>query len=250
MTPNKTSIRLLLVDDHALFRQGLGRLLEAEEDFDLLEDVDSVAAAIAALERSGVDIVLLDFDLGQETGLDLLKLLRQKAFGGAVLIVTAGLSPSDTLRVLALGAVGIFHKHRSPADLTLAIRTIAAGAPWIDDASRHTLLAGPSSASPGESKSTTLSARERSVLQAVFEGLGNKEIGARLGISEAYVKALMQQLFSKTGVRSRGQLVRVALERQHLDSASFATSPLKEATPIAPEAEHTLGRPWPSRPGR
>ncbi len=222
--PTDPTVRLLLVDDHALFRDGLSRLLAAEQDFEVVGTFNSVETATAAMDDLQVDVVLLDFDLGQETGFELMEILRSRCFAGQVLIVTAGLTSADTLRVLELGAMGIFLKHRSPSDLILAIRSIVAGAPWLDSASMQTLVAAATSVPRQKSASTALNAKEKDVLSAVFEGLTNKEIGTKLGISEAYVKALMQQLFSKTGVRSRSQLVRVALERQALGRTPSGSS--------------------------
>ena len=206
-------IRLLLIDDHGLFREGLSRLLEAESGFELAGNVASVPEAMGAMYDNQVDVVLLDFDLGEQTGLDFLTFLRTQRFAGRVLIVTAGLSNLDTLRVMELGAAGIFLKHRSPSDLVIAIRKIVEGEAWLDSGSLDALVAAASV--PNEvTTPVTLTAKERDVLRAVFAGLTNKEIGTRMGISEAYVKAILQRLFNKTGVRSRSQLVRVALENQ------------------------------------
>jgi DNA-binding NarL/FixJ family response regulator len=213
MMPTEQKIRLLLIDDHGLFREGLSRLLEAESGFELAGNVASVPEAIGAMYSNQVDVVLLDFDLGEQTGLDFLTFLRTQRFPGRVLIVTAGLSNLDTLRVMELGAAGIFLKHRSPSDLVIAIRKIVEGEAWLDSGSLDALVVAASV--PKEAATPlTLAAKERDVLRAVFEGLTNKEIGTRMGISEAYVKAILQRLFDKTGVRSRSQLVRVALENQ------------------------------------
>jgi DNA-binding NarL/FixJ family response regulator len=211
--PTEQKIRLLLIDDHGLFREGLSRLLEAENDFELTGDFASVPEAIGAMYGKQVDVILLDFDLGEQTGLDFLTFLRTQRFAGHVLIVTAGLNNLDTLRVVELGAAGIFLKHRSPSDLVIAIRRIVGGETWLDSGSLDALVAAASV--PNEMTTpVTLTPKERNVLRAVFEGLTNKEIGTRMGISEAYVKAILQRLFNKTGVRSRSQLVRVALENQ------------------------------------
>ena len=206
-------IRLLLVDDHGLFRQGLGRLLETERGFEIAGEAASVAAAIATLD-SNPDVILLDFDLGDHTALDLLAHLRTRKFSGNVLIVTAGLSSLETLTLTQLGVKGIFLKHRSPSDLVLAIRRIVSGEFWFDPTPAETLTISES-AEPA-SRTIALTTKEMDVLKSVFEGLTNKEIGSKLAISEAYVKALLQQLFSKTGVRNRSQLVRVAIEKQLL----------------------------------
>jgi DNA-binding NarL/FixJ family response regulator len=213
MMPTEQKIRLLLIDDHGLFREGLSRLLEAENGFELAGDFASVSEATEAMSGNQVDVVLLDFDLGERTGLEFLALLRTQRFSGRVLIVTAGLSNLDTLRVMELGAAGIFLKHRSPSDLAIAIRKIVDGETWLDSGSLDALISA-ASVHTDQTMPITLTTKERDVLKAVFEGLTNKEIGTRMGISEAYVKALLQRLFNKTGVRSRSQLVRVALEDQ------------------------------------
>jgi len=220
--PTEQKIRLLLIDDHGLFREGLSRLLDAESGFELAGNVASVPEAIGAMYGNQVDVVLLDFDLGEQTGLDFLTFLRTQRFAGRVLIVTAGMSNLDTLRVMELGAAGIFLKDRSPSDLVIAIRKIVEGEAWLDSGSLDALVAAASV--PKEvATPVTLTAKERDVLRAVFAGLTNKEIGTRMGISEAYVKAILQRLFNKTGVRSRSQLVRVALENQSWHGIDFGS---------------------------
>jgi len=208
-------IRLLLVDDHTLFREGLARLLEAESGLQLMGHYSSANEALAAINLDSVDVVLLDFDLGETQGLQFLREVRSVGFRGRVLMVTAGMSDADALQVMQNGASGIFLKHNAPNSLIDAIRRVAAGEPWLDSASLESLFGARSSKSKPPA-SASLNKREREVLKGVFEGLTNKEIGAQLAISESYVKAVMQQLFGKTGVRTRSQLVRVALEK-HLE---------------------------------
>jgi DNA-binding NarL/FixJ family response regulator len=215
MSPDNQPIRLLLIDDHTLFRQSLARLLEAEDDFELVADFSSVDSALDALNRLQVDVVLLDFDLGERNGLEFFPLSKERKFFGHTLVVTGGLSSLDTLRVLKSGASGIFLKHSSPADLLLAIRKIVEGETWLDPKSVDALVTA--AFTPDQNvRSTSMTSRQKDILRAVFEGLSNKEIAARHDISETYVKAILQQLFDKTGVRSRSQLVRVALENPDL----------------------------------
>lgn len=211
MAETKGKIKLLLVDDHTLFREGLARLLEAEDGLRLAGHFASPAEALAA-DLSSVDVVLLDFDLGETGGLRFLRESRDRGFAGRILMVTAGMSDADALRALQDGASGIFLKHNPPTSLVAAIHRVAAGEPWLDAASLQSLIGGASSGAKPHA-SSSLSAREQAVLKGVFEGLTNKEIAGRLEISESYVKAVMQQLFAKTGVRTRSQLVRVAIEK-------------------------------------
>jgi len=213
-------IRLLLVDDHILFRQSLGRLLESEADFEVVADCGTTDEALEVLERRPVDVVLLDFDLGHERGGPFITASRRVSQAMRVLMVTAGMTAAESSQAIRLGASGIFLKHGSPGALAQAIRLVAAGAMWVDP---HIIqeMAERVDRQEHRQEGAALTEREQQVLQGVFEGLANKEIGSRLGVSESAVKATLQQLFRKTGVRTRSQLVRIALE------GSFAAGPKK-----------------------
>ena len=205
-------LRLLLVDDHTLFRESLSRLLESEPDFEMVGHCAAIEEAIGFLREHPIDLVLLDFDLGEGSASDFLSRARALGFAARVLMVTAGMSDSDSAQLLSQGVSGIFLKHSSPALLAQAIRKVAAGETWIEPG---VLSAVAELASQPERRARNrhFTEREREVLRGVFEGLSNKEIGVRLSISESSVKAALQQLFQKTGVRTRSQLVRVALEQ-------------------------------------
>lgn len=205
------------MDDHGLFRESLSRLLQAEPDLHIAGHCASTTEAVALLEREAVDIVLLDYDLGEEQGLPFLEHAKRAGFKGHVLMVTAGMDDSETLRALESGSSGVFLKHSPPAELVQAIHKVAAGEMWLDPRAVRAVVSGASGRSEQERSSQPLNARERAVLKAVFEGFTNKEIAGQLGLSESSVKAAMQQLFDKTGVRTRSQLVRIALERHPQD---------------------------------
>src|SRR5262249_50668183 len=132
-------------------------------------------------------------------------------FAGKVLMVTAGMTEAEIAEALDLGVSGVFFKHNSPAQLANAIRHAMQGDAWLDQrcvqALAHAARRSQSLATPA------LTERESQVLRGVFEGLANKEIGARLGVSEGAVKATLQHLFEKTNVRTRSQLVRIAVEQ-------------------------------------
>jgi DNA-binding NarL/FixJ family response regulator len=204
-------IRLLLVDDHVLFRQSLRRLLASEPDFEVVADCGTVTEALDLLRRERVDIALLDFDLGHDHGSQLIAACRQAGLPVKVVMVTAGMTASQSATALRLGASGIFLKHDSPSALLHAIRLVSDGALWVDQRIMQEMAAQMNEPhTPPEQP--RLTEHEQQVLQGVFEGLANKEIGAHLGVSESAVKATLQRLFRKTGVRTRSQLVRVALE--------------------------------------
>jgi two-component system, NarL family, nitrate/nitrite response regulator NarL len=204
-------IRLLLLDDHILFREGLSRLLVSEPDFETVAQCGAPAEALEVLAHSAVDIVLLDFDLEDDTGTRFISAATAAGYRGKILMVTAGMNALDSSHAWKLGISGIFLKHSSPATLLQAIRTVAAGKLWIDQKAAHPApLAAPRA---GARSSASLTPREQHVLRSVFEGLTNKEIAYEIGVSLSSVKATLQQLFEKTGVRTRSQLVRIAIER-------------------------------------
>jgi two-component system nitrate/nitrite response regulator NarL len=206
------NIRILLIDDHALFRESVARLLQAEPGFQVVADCSSVAEALRILKSRDVDIVLLDLDLGQERGSDFLEGLRVERLKVKILLVTAGVDESEVPTLIRKGISGVFMKHGSPALLIQGIREAMEGrALFGQDLLRRALESTePLGVQQGLAK---LTERERRVLSLIFEGLANKQIADRLQISESAVKACLQQLFAKTGVRTRSQLVRIALEK-------------------------------------
>jgi DNA-binding NarL/FixJ family response regulator len=202
------------VDDHSLFREGLARLLQAEPCIDLVGNCSSVREGLAVLAENKVDVVLLDFDLGDERGISFQKEAAQRGLKGRILMVTAGMSDNEMIAALKSGISGIFLKSGTPAQLVEAIGRITRGEPWLDPKAMKAVISAATEKPRPEQSGHSLSPREQAVLKGILEGLANKEIAAELKISESSVKAVIQQLFEKTGVRTRGQLVRIALERR------------------------------------
>jgi two-component system nitrate/nitrite response regulator NarL len=212
---SKTStnnIRLLLIDDHVLFRESVSRLLQAEQGFEVVADCSSGAEGMRIINSREIDIVLLDVDLGRERGVDFLESLRAEHFKGKVLLVTAGVNDSEVPSLIRKGVSGIFLKHGSPALLVQGIRETMLGKAQFDQDLLRRAFESAEEPVPSQ-RHARLTEREKRVLSLIFEGLANKQIGDRLQISESAVKACLQQLFAKTGVRTRSQLVRIALEQ-------------------------------------
>ncbi len=207
-------IRLLLLDDHILFREGLRRLLVSEQDFETVAECGTAAEALAVLSRSQIDVVLLDFDLEDDTGTRFIASAAAAGYKGKILMVTAGMSPLDVSVAKKLGISGIFLKHNPPNSLLEAIRVVAAGDVWVDP------KLAPAAIDSQRGRTKNLSPREQKVLRCVFEGLSNKEMAFQLGVSQSSVKATLQHLFDKMGVRTRAQLVRIAIERSVEDARS------------------------------
>jgi two-component system nitrate/nitrite response regulator NarL len=205
------TINLLLVDDHAMFREGLTRVLEREPGIKVMAQCGSSSEALAALNKSGATMVLLDVDLGSERALDFVLEARKKGFDGQILIVTAGISGQEAVQLVQAGVAGILHKHHSTETLCKKIRQAAAGDVCLEPDYLTSLFRSVDRSRP--QNRPQLTDRDKTVLRFIFQGLTNKEISSRLEISEGAVKASLRQLFTKVGARTRAQLVKVALEQ-------------------------------------
>jgi len=202
----------LLLDDHALFRESVSRLLSVEPGFNVVAHCGTIEEALQILRQKSIDIALLDFDLGERDGREFLRLAREQGFNGRILLVTAGVDDEAVSDLIRSGISGVFRKHDSAALLAQGIRDVMAGKVWLDQEQLQTAL-GAKSTAPPPSGTRQFTEREQQVLSFVFEGLANKEIASRIGVTESSVKSTLQQLFSKTGVRTRSQLVRIVLEQ-------------------------------------
>jgi two-component system nitrate/nitrite response regulator NarL len=214
MTPN---IRILLVDDHTIFRESLRRLLAGESGLRVVADCATLAEAKEIISGNNVDLVLLDYDLGEEAGIDLLRFLHETQSNVRVLILTAGMVANATLNAIDTGAAGVILKHNGTSQLLEAIRRVAKGEAWWDTSVVRVALSGATARSDVQEKTRDLTERQRLVLHCILDGLSNKEIAAQLECSETSVKASIQELFNKAGVRTRSQLVRIAIERFSAD---------------------------------
>ena len=212
MTSTAKKVRILIIDDHTLFRESIARLLNAESDFEVIADCGTIRDALHRISSSQPDLVLLDFDLGHQTGFDFFSQANRLGFRGKVLIVTAGLGEIEAAEMIRQGAAGIFMKHSSAATLSQGIRQVMSGRVWIEQQYLRSIFETPLGEKQRRPQDQKLTERERRVLGYILEGLTNKQIADRLNISESSVKATLQQLFERAGVRTRSQLVRVALE--------------------------------------
>ena len=194
-------IRLALVDNQVLLRTSLSRVFASEPDFELVGECASGSEAVEMLRNA--DVALLDFEAFMSEAL-------RTGYRGKFLVIAGAVRAKDYAHALKLGASGIFLTSESALRLVHAARAVAQGEVWIDP---HVIqMLADRVPLEEESRGPSLSERERRVLDGIVGGLSNRAIGDGLGLSEGSVKAVVQQLFEKTGVRKRGQLVRKALE--------------------------------------
>ena len=210
-------IRLLIVDDHSLFRQSLARFLETAPGFHLVGQCGNKAEAILAFSNTQADVVLLDFDLGDAEGGDLISELEKHNESAKVLMVTAGMPDASAVRVMKAGASGIFLKHGTLDELLMAVERVAGGGIWLGSDELKAIVTASNVHEETPDRARTLTTRQSEVIRGILDGLGNKEIAVAINASESSVKAVIQELFRKAGVRTRSQLVRIAIEKHSSD---------------------------------
>jgi DNA-binding NarL/FixJ family response regulator len=207
-------VRLCLIHERVLFRESLARLLASEPGFELVAECASPTEALGVLSGPRVDVVLLD--LNGTAGADFISAARHVGYEGKFLVVTSSVDAASSALALKLGASGIFLESNSFARLIQAVRLVANGEAWLDQSVIQLLAGGyPRGYTPLEDQRlrlASLTGRQQMVIQGVVDGLSNRKIADRLGMSEGTVKSTLQQLFAKVGVRTRSQLVRAALE--------------------------------------
>lgn len=212
-------MRVLLADDHGIVRDGLRWMLTEEPDVDIVGEVGDGRELLDLLEerRGEVDIVLLDIRMPGLGGLEVLDALLARAGGDdpAVVILSMHGEPGYVRRAIELGAVGYLLKSVSREELLAALRHVTAGRCYLQSEVTGSLLdqvAGRTAPPP-----PSLTARERTVLRLVADGLANKQIGARLGISEETVKTHLKDVFARLGVVNRAEAVTKAIQQGLLE---------------------------------
>jgi DNA-binding NarL/FixJ family response regulator len=198
-----SAIRLYVVEDHAVVREGIRMLLSSADDMRVVGAAASASAALRELRRHDVDVVLLDLDLGDEDGIEWLPRIQAAVPNARVLILTALRDPGRDEAALRAGARGFVHKDASAALVLRAVRAVAAGELWFEPA----VLRSSASARRPPSPFSTLTDREREIVALVGEGLRNEEIARRIGITEKTVRNHLTAVFDKVGVSGRLELV-------------------------------------------
>ena len=201
-------IRLMLVDDHPVVRDGLHGVFAADEDFEVVAEAGDGQEALARAARVEVDVVLLDLRMPRMGGVETIRALATQAPDVRVLVLTTFDTDRDVLPAIEAGATGYLLKDASAAELKAAVRAAYAGQPVLAPSVAGRLIGqvrrGPDSA---------LSPREVEILRLVAAGTTNRETARRLLISEATVKTHLLHLYEKLGVNDRAAAVSEAYQR-------------------------------------
>jgi len=209
-----TAIRVLIVDDHPVVRDGLRGIFSGDTDFEVVGEAADGAEAIALVARQPVDVVLMDLRMPGLGGVEAIAQLRAGFPAIHVLVLTTYDSDRDVLPAIEAGATGYLLKDSPRAELLQGVRSAHAGRPVLAPsvASRLMGMVGGAVQRPALG-TTALSQRELEVLRLVAGGAGNREIARRLFISEATVKTHLLHMYDKLGVRERAAAVAVAYQR-------------------------------------
>jgi DNA-binding NarL/FixJ family response regulator len=202
---DRTRIRVLLADDHAIVRGGVSQILNDQTDIEVVAEAADGKSAVALYRRERPDVSLLDLRMPVLDGVQVVEQIRRE-FPNAVLVVLTTFDTDDDIyRALVAGAKAYLLKDVSPSDLVACVRTVYQGGTWVSPAVASRLVE--------RMTRVQLTVREMAVLRLAAAGKPNREIGEALNISEGTVKIHMSHLFEKLGATSRTDAVAKAAQR-------------------------------------
>jgi DNA-binding NarL/FixJ family response regulator len=206
-------IRVLVVDDHPVVRQGLRAFLDLQADITVVGEAADGDAAVAAAEELRPDVVLLDLRMPGTDGVDALRGLRERHNPARVLVITSFTEPATVLPAVRAGAAGYVYKDVDPPALAAAIRSVHAGHVLLHPDVARLLAAGEA-----EPDGARLTPREREVLAEVARGRSNREVARALRLSEKTVKTHVSAILTKLGVQDRTQAALYAVRTGLVDA--------------------------------
>jgi DNA-binding NarL/FixJ family response regulator len=216
------SKRLLIVDDHPLFREGLKAILRRDPSFAVVGEAGGYAEALRAAKACRPDLAVLDISLPDRSGIQLARELRQMLPDLGVLMVSMHAKADYVAEALKVGALGYLTKDAATDNLLSGLRAVAAGQPWLDptlsvEISRSLLARTPRAEESSHSAYDSLTPREREVMRLVVEGLSNKEVAGALDISVKTAEHHRGSLMRKLGLQNSVELVRYATKLGLID---------------------------------
>ena len=201
--------RILIVDDHAILRGGLVSLLSTTDDLEVVGEAENGQEAVRLAEELEPDVVLMDLSMPGMNGVEATALIRAQDPSISILVLTSLADRSWIMEAVEAGADGYLLKHAEPEVILDGIREVLRGGSPLDPRAARTVL----SSRHAEAQPAVLTDREEEVLRLVTQGLPNKSIARRLGISERTVKAHLTHIFQRLGVTDRTQAALWATRR-------------------------------------
>jgi len=209
------TIRLLLVDDHAVVRSGLKMLLENEHDVEIIGEASSASEAIEATLRLKPNLILMDIGLPDLSGIDATREIKKRVSDVSIVALTIHEDEEYFFKMLEAGASGYVPKRAAPEELITAIRAAANGQVYLYPSLAKLLVRDfiDGGRAPGEQTSSDLTGREQEVLTYLAEGASNEEIATSLVISPKTVARHRENIMRKLNLHSRSELVRYAIRK-------------------------------------
>jgi DNA-binding NarL/FixJ family response regulator len=208
-------IRILIADDHPIFRDGLRKLLSLEEDFQVIGEAEDGKEAVDMVQKLNPDILLLDLKMPNLSGIGALEALGDKFKSTRVIVLTASEDEAAVVQAMRMGTAGIVLKQTATDLLIKSIRKVYDGEIWLDSRMTTAVMKEFSQPAPvREPIKTVLSTREREVVALVCQGFRNKEIAEKMFISEQTVKNHLHNIFDKLGVSDRLELALFAIHKK------------------------------------
>lgn len=204
-----TVTRVVLADDHPLLLRGVADLVSLEPDFEIVATATSGREAIAALERTTPELLVLDINMPDLTGLAVLRAIHRADLQVRAIFLTATITPREISEALAFGAWGLLLKESAPDRLVDCLRTVVRGEYWHPP--ELLARADTEQASAEALQLAQLTVRERQIVTLVCKGLSNRAIAQHLGTAEGTVKIHLNNIFRKLGLSNRTSLVALAL---------------------------------------
>ena len=198
--------RILIADDHPIILSGAAALLRGTR-FEVVAQVKTGAEVLAKLAEVAPDILILDVQMPECSGLEVLRIIRGRNDSRPVILLTAGIDDRQAMEAIKLGVNGIVLKDTAPETLLDCLNVVGGGGRWIDPTILQDTLTAAAREEASQSSWDLLSPRERSVAELVITGLRNREIALQLGITEGTVKVHLYKVYEKLGVKSRTELV-------------------------------------------
>jgi two-component system, NarL family, nitrate/nitrite response regulator NarL len=216
MLLSKQAIRTLVADDHAIFRDGLRKLLSSTDDIAIIGEASNGADCIKMLAKLKPDILLLDLRMPDKDGLAVLEEVNFDSLPTRVIVLTAAEDDRDVIRAMRLGARGVVLKQSAADLLVKSIYRVHAGEIWLDNRITAEVMKAFAKSSDGgpRREKPLLSNREKQIVQLVAQGYRNKEMGEKLFISEQTVKNHLHNIFDKLGVSDRLELALYAIHHR------------------------------------
>ena len=219
MAQTKQVIRVLMADDHVIFRQGVRKLLEEEDDISIVGEAANGNECVLMMAKVKPDILLLDLNMPDKDGLTVLEELNFDSLPTQVIVLTATEDDREAVRAMRLGARGIVLKQSASDLLVKSIRRVYGGEIWLDNRiTADVMKAFAKSSESGAKRDKLLSDRESQIMRLVAQGQRNKEIGQNLFISEQTVKNHVHNIFDKLGVSDRLELALYAIHHHLIET--------------------------------